>query len=129
IGQAAQIYISDNNGYLPGGGATSGRFFYPEGFLVNASPLQFTNGNIPGDSPMYPSDYFAPLIMEMRLSWKSHADPNGADRLFEYVNMPEFQCPSYVGTLIHPNPNTGAWAGTIPAPSYVTAWAFLLNAP
>jgi prepilin-type N-terminal cleavage/methylation domain-containing protein len=129
MAQAMQIYLVDNNGYLPGGGATSGRMFYPAGFLVNASPQLVTTGNIPGDSPMYPSDYFAPLIMEMRLSWKFHLDPNGSDRLFEYVNMPQFRCPSYDGTLLHPNPGTGSWAGIIPAPSYITGWAFLLNGP
>jgi prepilin-type N-terminal cleavage/methylation domain-containing protein len=137
MAQAMQMYVTDNRGYMPGSGATSGRCFYPSDsalgamntILQNNTPQAIVTGNIPGDGAMYPSDYFAPLLMEMRISWKSHLDPNGADRFFEYVNMADFQCPSYSGTKLNANPSTGPWAGPVAAPSYVTAWAFLMNGP
>jgi prepilin-type N-terminal cleavage/methylation domain-containing protein/prepilin-type processing-associated H-X9-DG protein len=127
MGQAMQMYVADYKGYLPGSGATSGRGFFPPGFLVNATPPIITNGNIPSESPLYPSDYIAPLMLEMHLSWGKKNDPNEANRYLEYVNIPEFQCPSCVGTSI--SPNTGAWAGTIQSMSYVTSWVPLLGPP
>ena len=141
MAQAMQIYASDNKGWIIGSGCTTGIPFYPTQFqtiLVDASPPAYGNGNIPGWEPIYPSDYITPMILEMRMSANvisipgphvdTLLDPNEGDRYFQYVNIPEFQCPSYAGTLVNPTGGSG-WAGTIPGLSYVTAWAFLMSAP
>jgi prepilin-type processing-associated H-X9-DG protein len=129
LGQGMLIYVTENHGFIPGTGATTGQVFFTQPADTNAvgsTPL-ITNGNIPPEAPIYPSDYFAPLIMEMRLPWKTKLDPNESNRYAEYMTMPVFQCPAYVG--VTETPYGGQYAGTIQAISYTTAWAFQLNQP
>jgi prepilin-type N-terminal cleavage/methylation domain-containing protein len=130
LAQAMQMYASENKGWILGSACTTGLPFFPTQFqavLVNASPPAYKNGNIPGWDPIYPSDYITPLIVQLKLSSSTLTDPNEADRFYEYVKMPLFQCPSYQGTMAHPTGST--WAGTIQALSYVTAWGFLMDGP
>jgi prepilin-type N-terminal cleavage/methylation domain-containing protein/prepilin-type processing-associated H-X9-DG protein len=133
IGQAMQIYATDNKGWLPGSGATSGRCFFPDNPvpppLQNATPPIITNGNIQGLQPIYPSDYIAPLAQVMQIHLKEDntnpTDPSESDRFADYVQIPEFQCPTYQGTIARPS--NGGWAGPVQALSYVTAWANLMT--
>jgi prepilin-type N-terminal cleavage/methylation domain-containing protein len=137
MGQVMQEYAAENNGAIIGGAVTTGLTFYPqlhEGpTLVNGTPPAYVNGNIPADAPIYPTDYITPMCVEMKLAVPSVnpayssalLDPNDGNRYFVYVNMSQFQCPSYVGTMVNPISNT--WCGRVQALSYVTAWALVMD--
>src|SRR5271156_1285155 len=50
MGQAMQLYASENNGWILGSACSTGIAFFPRQFqtvLVNASPPAYKNGNIP----------------------------------------------------------------------------------
>ncbi len=140
MAQAMQVYAADNKGWIIGSGCTTGLTFYPtktDSILVAASPPAYGNGNIPEWAPIFPSDFITPMVLQMRLSANvitiagphldTMLDHNEANRYLQYTNIPEFQCPSYVGTIANPTPST--WAGPVQAMSYVTAWAFLMDGP
>ncbi len=138
LAQCMHEYAAENYGWIIGSGATTGCTFFPQlhesnPVVVNGTTPAYPNGNIPQWAPIYPSDYITPMIVEMKLTVPSVSptyssallDPNEANRYFEYVNMPQFQCPSFKGVLA--NPAGGTWCGPVQALSYVTAWAFLLD--
>jgi type II secretory pathway pseudopilin PulG len=133
IGQAMQLYAAENKGWIMGSSCTTGLAIFPNQFqqiLVNATPPAYGNGNIPGGEVIYPSDYMTPMIELMKLLPANSPilkDPNESNRFFQYVQLPAFQCPAFVDTKVNPNGST--WAGTVQAPSYVTAWAFLMVGP
>jgi prepilin-type N-terminal cleavage/methylation domain-containing protein len=130
MAQAMQIYAAEYKGAIIGSGCTSGSAFFPQQFqtvILNGVLPAYKNGNIPGDQPIYPTDYMTPMIVQTRLGAGMLKDPNESDRFYEYMNIPLFQCPSYRDVSV--KPLTSTWAGTVPAPSYVTAWAFLMTGP
>jgi len=123
MGQAMMIYVSENKGYLPGSGATSGLCI----FNPNAAyATQYTATSVPPEAPIDPFDYFAPLTKMMRIKAKNAASPNAADRYKDYMGMQQFVCPSYVGVIS--GPYAGAPdAGAIQSVSYCTGWAMLVT--
>jgi prepilin-type N-terminal cleavage/methylation domain-containing protein len=144
LAQAMQIYATEYRGSIVGGGSTSGATFFPQQFttaIINATPAAYNSTNVPGWAPIYPSDYITPMLLEMRISANvitlpgphvdALIDPVAANRYVQYVNIPQFHCPSY-DQYVSPNMSSNgssAFAGRIPALSYVTAWAFVLNGP
>jgi prepilin-type N-terminal cleavage/methylation domain-containing protein len=127
LGGAMMIYAAENRGAVVGTGATTGMAMFAPNADANASgqaPL-YTNGNIPGDGVIYPSDYFAPIISLLHIQTTSHLDPNENDRYREYMTLPQFQCPTFQGT--NTVPNSGTLAGSVQAISYTMAWAMTLD--
>jgi prepilin-type N-terminal cleavage/methylation domain-containing protein len=127
LAQGMVIYATDNRGAIIGTGATTGLAMFPPNSNTNAagaSPL-YTATNVPGDAPIYPSDYFAPFIQELRIPTTTHLDPSASDRYAEYMTLPQFQCPAYSG--VTQIANSGTTGGTVRAISYTMAWAMQLN--
>jgi prepilin-type N-terminal cleavage/methylation domain-containing protein/prepilin-type processing-associated H-X9-DG protein len=124
MGQAMMIYVAENKGAIPGSGATSGRCIWD-----NATPTPNTTYSattVPPEAPIDPFDYFAPLTKMMRIKLQSASSPNSADRYRDYMALPQFLCPSYVGVLA--GPYAGAPdAGVIQSVSYTTGWGLLLT--
>ena len=92
IGQALTIYLSENNGFLPGSGNTTGRGLWKlnaVGTCVQATGVSITS--IPGNV-IQTEDWIGPLAAEMGLSLPQG---NGLARFVAYCNLPQFQCPEY----------------------------------
>jgi prepilin-type N-terminal cleavage/methylation domain-containing protein len=124
MAQGMQIYASTYNNYILGSGFTTGRplLTSPSGgtWAVTA-----TTTTIPAGAPIYPTDYFNPLLNIWGVSTKTINDPSALDRYTEYMTLAQFQCPSYSGVIAYPY--TGGSGGPVQASSYITAWAFLLT--
>jgi prepilin-type N-terminal cleavage/methylation domain-containing protein/prepilin-type processing-associated H-X9-DG protein len=92
IGQAMVMYASDNRGWLPGSGWTSGRQFWSS--TSPASSVTFTSTNCPTINES--NDWVGPLAREMGI-----VDPNidGVDsgaRYNTYRQLGWMICPSYL---------------------------------
>jgi prepilin-type N-terminal cleavage/methylation domain-containing protein/prepilin-type processing-associated H-X9-DG protein len=128
IGQALMIYVSENNGYLPGSGDTTGAGLWQinsAGKCVPANGVTITN--LPGNV-IETEDWIGPLAQVMGLSLPA---TNGEARFTAYCNLHQFQCPEYVNALWTPYPGSlsvpnDTSQGTQRAFSYCEALAFML---
>jgi prepilin-type N-terminal cleavage/methylation domain-containing protein/prepilin-type processing-associated H-X9-DG protein len=133
MAQAMQMYVTDNKGWLPGSGYTTGSVFFNESGGTWTQSTTVTNGNM-ASVPILPTDWMLPLLQEMGIKLKTMTitpfspagDPSESDRYAEYCNEQEFICPAYAGAVSAPYA-TSPSAGIVQASSYVTAWAFLLT--
>lgn len=119
IAQAMQIYVAQNNGYIPGSPLTSSYHLWgkPEG-------VHATNNWCPTTSSIY--DWQSPIGRIMGM--KFNLGGTTTDRLerFKYLmQRPEFHCPenNYVALEIS-SPTLGF--GALPLNSYVQSTLFLL---
>jgi prepilin-type N-terminal cleavage/methylation domain-containing protein len=129
IGQAMLIYTSENDGWIPGSGATSARgIWYTNGhtYTINSG---YTLANAPIVNEAM--DWCAPIAHCMGLP-EYNQDPidyNGVQRFVQYCNTPVFQCPSNLGVTWTVSTTAGSTnAGTQQSFSYCTAMAFLMLA-
>jgi prepilin-type N-terminal cleavage/methylation domain-containing protein/prepilin-type processing-associated H-X9-DG protein len=122
IGQALTIYVSENSGYLPGSGDTTGAGLWTitAGKCVLAPGV--TSTNIPANA-ISTEDWIGPLATEMGLPLPLI---NGDTRFIAYCNLPQFQCPEYANALWTPY-STGDNEGVQRAFSYCEALAFLVT--
>jgi prepilin-type N-terminal cleavage/methylation domain-containing protein len=127
IAQAMMVYVSENKGYIPGSGYTTGIMFFNTSSNPWADSSTVGSGNMPLGGPMHPTDFIQPLGKIMRLSLKSLDQPNEKDRWAEYMNLPQFICPTYRGVVAPPYAGSAQNCGVVQAPSYVTAFGFLLT--
>jgi prepilin-type N-terminal cleavage/methylation domain-containing protein/prepilin-type processing-associated H-X9-DG protein len=127
IGQALTIYVSENNGYLPGSGNTTGRGLYVINAAGNCNAAPGVNiRSLNGNTVIQTEDWIGPLATVMGLPIP-HTD-DGRQRFLAYVNMPQFQCPEYTTALM--TPFTGAGDQTLgvqPALSYCEALGFMIT--
>ena len=131
IGQAMNMYASQNNNYIPGSGNTSGRFLWKLSAAATptcilAGSPGYTVNNLTELNGML--DWMGPLARVMGQKDPSLNAPGTAARLQFYVNFQTYQCPSYVGVLASSSLSGSNDIGIIQAPSYNTAMAFL-NVP
>lgn len=120
IGQAMQLYATENKGYLPGSPNTSSRMFYDASYT-----LVITNSNAIGaGDPIEIFDYVTPLGAQMSITFAAGSDPSALNRYAEQCNLKQFQCPSAVSSVSHAFP-----AGTqdLPLLGYATAMTFLMT--
>jgi len=126
IGQALTMYVSQNNGYLPGSGNTTGRGLWMlsgTGTVVAANGV--TTRNLNGVPVVECQDWIGPLATIMGLPIPNTDD--GRQRFIAYCNMPQFQCPEYT-TVLWTTSGTGENVQAQPALSYTEALAFMLTA-
>jgi len=123
MGQAMMIYAAENRGAIVGGGVTSARGMFDDGF----TKLMYDQATVPSEAPIHPNDYFAPMTRIMKIPLQSATSPKVEDRYREYMSLKQFVCPSFQDVLA-PAFAGSPDAGVIQSVSYVTAWAFLLTA-
>ncbi len=130
LGQAMSLYVSENKGWIPGSGLTSGRHLWTPNAGNTAAIL------VPGyginNAPMVNEalDWAGPLARMMLLKDASLINNDPKARFLWYVNnVDAFKCPSYYGVLATANTSGGFTdLGAQPAFSYNTANAFMLAA-
>jgi prepilin-type N-terminal cleavage/methylation domain-containing protein/prepilin-type processing-associated H-X9-DG protein len=134
IGQAMQMYASQNNGMIIGTGHSSGRGHFSSGGTSWATPT--TSGNIPAGMPIHPLDWLGPVARQMGINPPADVDndPKEKTRFAWYATLPQFVCPSYRGVLA--NRFAGSFtsvatgdAGAQQPVSYATAVMFSLVGP
>ena len=126
LGQAMQIYVAENAGFIPGSANTSSRHFYPSGTLQNSSPLQYTTSTVPFPGPISVSDWCGPLARVLKVPIPETGVVK--DRYDAYRKTKYFLCPSNDGVLTSAfgsDPNTNAGAGQMLG--YSTSLTFLLT--
>jgi prepilin-type N-terminal cleavage/methylation domain-containing protein len=132
IGQAMTMYVSENNGWIPGSGNTTGRHIWKESKsgTHDTAILQpsYSITNIPRVNE--PLDWAGPLARVMQLGDPSLTGTDGTARFKFYVRATQFQCPAYAGVMAFPNTTSGFYTalGAQPAFSYNLAQTFLLRA-
>ena len=110
IMQAVQIFASQNNGYIPGGPYSSGRFLFKDPQKSSTADTAYSNSNCPSVIQVF--DWASPVAKVMGTKF----DEGGttASRARRFVAMRDFkafQCPSNEITAIQfgttlPNINT-----------------------
>lgn len=126
IGQAMSMYVAQNKGFIPGSGNTSGRFLWT---VSGSGTCVLANGswsfsNVPEINDCL--DFVGPLARVMGVKHPALTGTDPRARLRMYMQLPQFQCPSYAGVLATPNSSAGTTSeGAQPAFSYNTALAFL----
>ena len=127
IGQAMQMYASENKGFLPGSGYTSGRSYFTSTFSLSG----IATGAVPTGNPIHPMDWMTPLINEMSIHAPASVD-SSMDEGVRYawmMSLPEFLCPVIqgVGSTYYVSTTGSTTGGIVQATSYVAAVAFLLT--
>lgn len=128
IGQAMVMYTTEQKGFLPGSGVTSGRHFWKPGTLNNdnANRVYGPDGsNLPA-GPIAPLDYIGPLARIMRLPIPD--SPKASDRYKAYREMKVFLCPSNTGVTNYAyTGGGGSDAGVGQQLGYATTLSFLVT--
>jgi prepilin-type N-terminal cleavage/methylation domain-containing protein len=120
-GQAMQMYVSENKGYIPGSPVTSSRHF----FNAPGSAVVVVNGAVP-PGPIQTTDFIYPLGATMKLSFPNNTNPDQIPRYQTYRDMPQFICPTNRDVLATGFGTIDAGAGQ--HISYGTGLTFLLTA-
>lgn len=118
IGQALTLYVSENDGYLPGSPSTSGKHLWNLTGTTVSYP--YTLATVP-DGAIQIFDYIGPLARLMQITFREGSTAN--ERFEVYREQPQFQCPSARGVVATPFGSTPIPAGQ--TFSYVTATSFL----
>lgn len=125
LGQAMNLYVAENKGWLPGSGLTTGRHLWRSTGSTAVLNTGITKLNSPSVNEC--NDWAGPLARMMRLKSPALDGTDPKARFLWYVNDVEvFKCPSYLGVMMLPGNSDFVNAGVQPAWSYVTANAFLL---
>jgi prepilin-type N-terminal cleavage/methylation domain-containing protein/prepilin-type processing-associated H-X9-DG protein len=133
IGQALTIYVTENNGYLPGSGNTTGVGLWQanNGNLALAKnvSISYVQGNsalpgVPADA-IQCEDWIGPLARVMALPFPAK---DGVAKFKAYCNAPQFLCPEYANAIWLPYSSASANAGAQQAFSYCAAMCFLVRA-
>lgn len=127
IGQAMNLYVAENRGWIPGSGLTSGRHLWVQsGGSANLVPgYGMLNAPLVNEC----LDWAGPLARMMKLKNPALDGTDPKARFLWYVKVPQFECPSYLGVTMSPNPTSAYTSGNMgiqQAFSYNTANAFLL---
>ena len=99
IMQAVQIFASQNNGYIPGGPYSSGRFLFNDPQKSSTANTAYSNSNCPSVIQVF--DWASPVAKVM--GTKFDEGPTAASRARRFVQMRDlkpFQCPSNEITAI-----------------------------
>jgi prepilin-type N-terminal cleavage/methylation domain-containing protein/prepilin-type processing-associated H-X9-DG protein len=123
IGQGMMMYTSENNGWLPGSGWTSGAMFFDFRAIPPATNTTITVTNSPGMNE--PSDWIGPIAKYV--GYGTDPDILGFDdvaRYKKYRSMPFLICPGYRSMLVSAS-SSSSDAGPGQGISYCTAQAFL----
>jgi prepilin-type N-terminal cleavage/methylation domain-containing protein/prepilin-type processing-associated H-X9-DG protein len=126
LGQAMVMYTSENKGYIPGSGCTSGRGYWDANFVPVAAPA-IASGAIPAGAPIQYCDFINPLAKQMRITMLTINDPKENNRYAEYMKMQQFLCPSFRDVLAGPDSGSPSNCGVVQSISYLTAWGFMLS--
>ena len=131
---AMQTYVSQNDGYIPGGPNTTGAFLL-EPLPQNGKPVfdpQYGENNCPGISQIW--DWQAPLATIMGLSFNQAADiTSRVQRYHVLMNYGVFNCPENQFLAIEYSGDNGViTAANAPynsciMPAYIVAEDFLLS--
>ena len=122
IGQAMVMYTSEQRGYLPGSGNTTGWFFYAPGTLADGSAMTYSasGANLPPSGPIAVLDYIGPLAEMMKASIPQTSDTRA--RYKAYLDLKYYLCPSADGILSTAYTSGGGQdAGQLQTLGYVTA--------
>lgn len=125
ICQGMLMYAAQNNNYIPGSPATSGRFVFNDDWTKNAT---YSNGNMPNITQIW--DWQAPIADAMGIDF-NHGGAT-ADRVERFVQLRDFKgftCPENETIGV---PYTGAGGPSFPVGrivSYNTANELLLLEP
>jgi prepilin-type N-terminal cleavage/methylation domain-containing protein/prepilin-type processing-associated H-X9-DG protein len=129
IGQALTIYVTENQGYLPGSGLTTGAGLWVGAATTAAKPTGATLLNMPPGDVIQCEDWIGPLARVMNIPLPPNT--NAITRFIAYCKLPQFLCPEYINaTWILSNQSDGTALGTPPqqAFSYCAAQAFFVKA-
>jgi prepilin-type N-terminal cleavage/methylation domain-containing protein/prepilin-type processing-associated H-X9-DG protein len=121
IAQSMVMYSSQNNGWLPGSGNTSGAFLLD---LTGSS--NYSQNNCPDIISFF--DWMSPIASTMGLAYDS--GPTTADvvsRFNTFVTTKAFLCPGNQIVVVPYPSATGTQSPTSPMMSYATATMFLLQ--
>jgi prepilin-type N-terminal cleavage/methylation domain-containing protein len=116
IGNALQIYVANNNGYIPGSPNTTGRFLLSTGF---------SNSNTPGINQIF--DWMSPIsdAIGAKVPYSSTADAgrsNGQarwDRVNFQLTTPMFVCPENQSVCTLYGGASAVFPGAVNVPGYV----------
>jgi len=133
--QAMVIYVSQNNGYIPGGPNTTGAFLFnpPQGGRYPTFQSQYSESYCPGITCIW--DWQSPIAAIMGVSFNQNADlASRVQRYHFLMNYGVFTCPenqfleTEYGTDNVKSLLSGVGLSSIPdaMPSYVVAEDFLL---
>jgi prepilin-type N-terminal cleavage/methylation domain-containing protein/prepilin-type processing-associated H-X9-DG protein len=131
IGQALTIYVSENQGYLPGSGLTTGKGLWVPFATSAGKPTGASLTSMPigaGDA-IQCEDWIGPLARVMNIPLPPSS--NAITRFIAYCNLPQFLCPEYINATWTVNNQSDAPAAAVPteqAFSYCAAQAFLVEA-
>jgi len=130
IGQAMTMYVSENGGWIPGSGHTTGRHLWKRGTSGSNSTAVLQPSYNLTNAPRVnePLDWAGPLARAMRLDDASLTGLDAKARLLFYVRAAPFKCPAYNNVMAFPNTGSGfdTSLGAQPAFSYNTAQSFLM---
>jgi prepilin-type N-terminal cleavage/methylation domain-containing protein/prepilin-type processing-associated H-X9-DG protein len=121
-GQAMQMYVAEQKGFIPGSPNTSSRHFYNA--VPNAAVV--TSLAVP-PGPIQNADYIYPLGTMMKLQFRDDDNPNQAVRYKFYREMQQFLCPTNRDVIAGPFGTPADQAGAGQHISYATAFTFLLT--
>jgi prepilin-type processing-associated H-X9-DG protein len=124
IGQAMNLYTTENNGWLPGSGWTSGAMFFDFHNNPPTPAIGLSINNSPGLNE--PNDWIAPLNKYIGNS----RDPiiagnDDVARFNHYRSLPCLLCPAYRDTPVSASSLSSADLGPGQGISYCTSLAFL----
>lgn len=127
IGQALQMYATENNGWFPSA-STTGRMFFNTTVPSGSWTQALSSGGLPEGAPSSPVDWGYPLALQMGI--KPPADvansPNESAKYAWFTALPQFICPSN-RDIVSVNATSGQDAGTVQATSYTTSILFQLT--
>lgn len=126
IGQAMQMYSTQNKGAIAGAAVNTARYLFLPGTNLK-NDATYTETNIPAGEAIEWGDFITPLASAMNVKFENAADPSALNRFVEQSKNKYFQCPSIAGQTV--SPVTGQTGPTIEVVSYNLALGFLLMPP
>ena len=127
IVQGFTIYESENHGYIPGSGFTTGRGFFGAQNTHSWTTGVISSGALPLGSPVQPNDWVQPVAAIMNIKPPSAIanSPNEGDHYKWYSTLAEFICPSNQGLMS--GHYSGQDEGSLQSTTYVMAAQFLFT--
>jgi prepilin-type N-terminal cleavage/methylation domain-containing protein/prepilin-type processing-associated H-X9-DG protein len=125
LGQAMQLYATEQKGWIVGAGITASHLLDTSRNTWDLDPSKFSP-HLPNSGPIAITDWCGPVADILHIQTSS--SPQACDRYAVYRQIPFFRCPAAEGIVsisYHSEPDLDAGPG--PMLGYATALGFLMT--